>query len=250
VIHKDGIDWFLPPQARANARLAAHGRTVARSLLTISGVLSLVLVVFLLVRDRPSALELSVFAAAMVTPVLAAVCIRFAPNPTGVLLLTNLAGIAYVAIWASVTGGVLSVAIPWLIALLATLGTFGKARVLLVAFVADVLVLVGLYLGTANGLLQHNLVPPEEAMTLALIAQLSSLAVVAMARPDRGARPGGRQGKRPARRAAPATHRRWPAGIDRLCREEGWRCALFVCQPALCRAPGENTGGSRWPSPR
>ena len=181
MIHKDGIDWFLPPQARANARLAAHGRTVARSLLTISGVLSLVLVVFLLVRDRPSALELSVFAAAMVTPVLAAVCIRFAPNPTGVLLLTNLAGIAYVAIWASVTGGVLSVAIPWLIALLATLGTFGKARVLLVAFAADVLVLVGLYLGTANGLLQHNLVPPEEAMTLALIAQLSSLAVVAMA---------------------------------------------------------------------
>ena len=179
--HKDGIDWFLPPQARANARLAAHGRTVARSLLTISGVLSLVLVVFLLVRDRPSALELSVFAAAMVTPVLAAVCIRFAPNPTGVLLLTNLAGIAYVAIWASVTGGVLSVAIPWLIALLATLGTFGKARVLLVAFAADVLVLVGLYLGAANGLLQHNLVPPEEAMTLALIAQLSSLAVVAMA---------------------------------------------------------------------
>lgn len=178
---KQALDWFVPPHARANARLAANGRSVAGSLLTISAVLSLVLVVFLLVRSRPSTVELAVFAAAVATPVLAAVCIRFVANPTGILLLTNLAGIAYVAIWAAVTGGVLSVAVPWLIALLATLGTFGKARVLLVAFAADALVLVGLYLGSARGLLPQSPVAEAEAMTLALIAQISSLAVVAMA---------------------------------------------------------------------
>jgi PAS domain S-box-containing protein len=181
VTGKQALDWFVPPHARANARLAANGRTVAGSLLTISAVLSLVLVVFLLVRSRPSTVELAVFAAAIATPVLAAVCIRFVANPTGILLLTNLAGIAYVAIWAAVTGGVLSVAVPWLIALLATLGTFGKARVLLVAFAADALVLVGLYLGSARGLLPQSPVADAEAMTLALIAQISSLAVVAMA---------------------------------------------------------------------
>lgn len=181
MIFRPFLDWFVPSSARADERLADRARTVAGSLLTISGTLALVLVPFLLVRSRPSPIELATFAAALATPVLAALAIRCAVNTTSALLLTNLAGIACVAIWAAVTGGVLSVAMPWLIALLATLGTFGKARVLLVAFAVDAAVVVGLYLGSANDLLPPSILPVEESLTLALIAQISSLGVVAMA---------------------------------------------------------------------
>ncbi len=178
---KDLLDWFVPPQAHANPQLVARARTIAGSLLTISGVVSVLLTVFMLVRSEPSAIELVLFSASIATPVLAAVSIRFTSRPSRMLLLTNLAGIAYVAVWAAVTGGVLSVAVPWLIALLATLGTFGKARMLLVAFAVDVVVLVGLYLGNLTGRLPSNLLPAEETMTMTFLAQLSSLAVVAMA---------------------------------------------------------------------
>ena len=181
MIGKDVFDWFVPAHARSNRRLAARARTVAQSLLTISGVVSAVLMVFLSMRSAPSTIELALFALAIATPVLAAIGVRLASNPVGVLLLTNLAGIVYVAVWAWVTGGMLSAATPWLIALLATLGTFGKARVLLFAFAADVVVLVALYLGTLNGVLPENRVPAEETMTLTFLAQISSLVVVAMA---------------------------------------------------------------------
>jgi len=173
------IDWLVPP--RADARVAARARIVARSLLTISAVVSLLLVAFFAVRSRPSTLELTLFAVAIMTPVGAAVALRFVSRPTEVLLLTNLLGSAYVAVWAFATGGVLSAAVPWLIALLATLGTFGRARLLLAAFAIDILLLVALYWATVRELLPPNLVPAEEAALLAFIGQLSSLVVVAMA---------------------------------------------------------------------
>ncbi|MEF8769859.1 MAG: ATP-binding protein [Candidatus Accumulibacter phosphatis] len=173
------IDWFVPP--RADARVAARARIVARSLLTISAVVSLLLVAFIVVRSRPSTLELTLFAVAILTPVGAAAAIRFVSRPTEVLLLTNLLGSVYVVVWAFATGGVLSAAAPWLIALLATLGTFGRARVLLAAFAIDILLLFALYWATVCGLLPPNLVPAEEAALLAFIGQLSSLVVVAMA---------------------------------------------------------------------
>ena len=173
-MQQDVFDCFVPPQARLDARLAERAKAVARSLLTISVVVSLLLLVFLLVRSRPSSIELALFAAAAVTPALAAVAIRFSPSPLGVLLLTNIAGIAYVGIWAYVTGGVLSVALPWLIALLATLGTFGNPRVLLGTFATGALVLAALYTVTVKGLLPPSLVPAEEAALLAFIAHAMS----------------------------------------------------------------------------
>ncbi|EXI67430.1 MAG: putative diguanylate cyclase [Candidatus Accumulibacter adjunctus] len=173
------IDWFVPPAA--DARVAARARVVAGSLLTISAVVSLLLLVFIGLRSRPSTLELGLFAVAIMTPVGAAIAIRYVSRPTEVLLVTNVLGSAYVAVWAFASGGVLSAATPWLIALLATVGTFGRARVLLVAFAIDVALLTGLYWATGRDLLPASVVPAEEAALLAFIGQLSSLAVVAMA---------------------------------------------------------------------
>jgi len=177
----DPFDWFVPPANRGNARVAARTRAVVGSLLVISAVVALVLVAFLFVRSQPTGIELLLFAAGIGTPILAALAMRFARDPAHVLQVTNLVGIFYIAAWAYFSGGILSVATPWLIALLSTLGAFGNRRVLLLTCAGNAKALAALYALTQTGRLPPSVVPADEQATLAFLSQLSSLAVVAFA---------------------------------------------------------------------
>ncbi len=177
----DFFDWFVPPAVRGDARLSFRVRGVVKALLAITLVVAVLLGAFLLVREQPSAIELRLFAAATAMPVLAALSIRFTGRIAAILILTNLAGIFCVAAWAWASGGIQSVAAPWLLALLAALGAFGNIRVLLIAFVADVAVLAALYLAGVTHRLPPSVVPAGEAASLTLLSLLSSVFVVALA---------------------------------------------------------------------
>ena len=175
------FDWFVPAGARANARESARIRAAARALLAISAVVSGLLIAFLIARREPSAFEWLLFAAAIGTPLLGAVGLRSARDVDGLLIVVNLAGIACVAAWAFTTGGVRSAATPWLVALLATLVTFGNRRLLAAAVTADLAAITGLYLAEVTGTLPESLVPPAERPALALLGHASAVLIVGFA---------------------------------------------------------------------
>jgi signal transduction histidine kinase len=175
------LDWFVPPAARADPARASRYRGIAKSLLTISVTMAIVLQGYLLVRSSPTLAELALFAACIVAPVLGALVVRASGRIVHGLVLTNLAGILLVGLWAYLTGGILSVALPWFLGNLALLATFGNMLLLSVAGGALVVVIVALYLMTVRGWIPDSLVPAEHSHELMLLSMVSSVLVVVFA---------------------------------------------------------------------
>jgi len=177
----DLFDWFVPEHARGDATRETRHKGIAKSLLSISAVVSILFVAYAIVRVAPTGLEFVLFAAAVATPILGAVALRFLRRVTPALVLTNLGGVLIVAVWSFATGGLQSPALPWLLALLAILSTFGNVAILLTVAMIDVAAIVSLYAATANGWLPSSRVPEETAPALMLVAMLSAVALVLLA---------------------------------------------------------------------
>ena len=175
------IDWFVPPRALADPVWGPRHRGITKSLLAISLTVTVLMVLYLLVRSAPTAAELGLFGAAIVIPVFGALLIRRSGRILHGLVLTNLAGILLVGLWAYLTGGILSVAVPWLLANLALLATFGNMLLLGVAGGAVMAVIVLLYGLTIRGWVPSSLVPPALTHELMLLSTLSSVAVLVFA---------------------------------------------------------------------
>ncbi len=175
------IDMFVPPVARGDPDRAVQHRGIAKSLLAISLTVALLLLFFLLVRRNPTAAELALFAAAIVIPTAGALLIRATGRITYGLILTNFAGALLVGFWAFLTGGILSPAVPWLLAILALLSTFGNMLLLGFAGGAVMLVVIVLYGLSIRGWMPMSLVPPAMTHELMLLSLLSSIAVVVFA---------------------------------------------------------------------
>ena len=175
------IDWFVPPASRADPVWGDRHRGVAKSLLAISATVAILLIGYLLVRNAPSVAELVLFAAAIVIPLCGALLIRGSGRIVHGLILTNLAGVLLVGVWAYLTGGILSVAIPWFLANLALLSTFGNMLLLGFAGGAVMIVVVTLYGLSIRGWIPMSLVPPALTHELMLLSMLSSVAVLVFA---------------------------------------------------------------------
>lgn len=175
------IDWFVPPASRADPVWGDRHRAVAKSLLAISATLAILLIGYLLVRRAPSAAELILFAAAIVIPGCGALLIRASGRIVHGLILTNLAGILLVGMWAYLTGGILSVAVPWMLANLALLATFGNLLLLGVAGGGVMFVVIVLYGLSIRGWIPMSLVPPALTHELMLLSMLSAVAAVVSA---------------------------------------------------------------------
>jgi hypothetical protein len=139
------------------------------------------LLFYLLVRSAPTKSELVLFATCIVIPVLGALLIRGSGRILYGLVMTNLAGILLVGLWAYLTGGILSPAMPWFLANLALLATFGNMLLLGVAGGALLLTIAALYFASIRGWLPLSLVPPGLAQELMLLAMLSSVIAVVFA---------------------------------------------------------------------
>ena len=167
--------WFVPNAARADARLSQRYQGIAAALLFISFVTLFIPPVFLLLNGAASAGMWVLLLGPIVIPVAGAAYIRFSANITHGLLLTNFAAIVLVAAWAWVSGGILSFALPWLIANLSLLLTFGNASILAGAGGMVLATLAGLYLAQRAGLL------PPSYFAAAVLPEMATLAYITSA---------------------------------------------------------------------
>jgi signal transduction histidine kinase len=175
------IDWFVPPRYRGDLQRVDRYRGIAKSMLAISVTVLVLLLLYLMVRSRASPQELAVFAAAFLFPILGAALIRFTANITFSLLATNFAGIAVVAWWCAVTGGIASFAAPLFLPNLMVLATFGSITLVIVTAALLMLTLGGLYTATAQGWLPASVVPAQEAPVLMFLTMLAGVGVVVLA---------------------------------------------------------------------
>lgn len=175
------IDWFVPPDILDNPRKAARHKGIAKSLLAISLVTSLALCGAFLAQDHFPAVELALFAAAILTPIFGALLTRATGDITLGLLVTNIGGILIVSIWAFLTGGINSIALPIFLANLALLSTSGNAALLLTTGAAMMVALVFLFLATSLNWLPASFVLDTEIPALMLTSMLASVGLVVLA---------------------------------------------------------------------
>jgi signal transduction histidine kinase len=177
----DLIDWFVPPAVRDDPRKNTRHRGIAKSLLTISAVVSLMLVGIVMARGHLPAVEYALFAAGILTPVLGAVLIRATADITLGLVVANMGGIIIIAVWAFLTGGIISIALPGFLANLALLSTFGNVAILLVTGAALAAALVFLYLATTMGWIPASFIAASQAPGVMLTSMLGSAGMVVLA---------------------------------------------------------------------
>ena len=177
----DVIDWFVPPAVRDDPRSNTRHRGIAKALLTISLVVWLMLLAVVAVRGHLPAVEYVLFAAGILAPVLAALLIRATADITLGLVVANFGGVLIVGIWAFLTGGIISIALPGFLANLALLSTFGNAAILLVTGAALAVALVFLYLATSMGWVPVSFIAAADAPEVMLITMLGSAGMVVLA---------------------------------------------------------------------
>ena len=177
----DVITWFVPPSVLADPRRTTRHRGIAKSLLAISLVTSLICFGYVFVRGNLFAAEYALFAVAICTPTLGALLIRATGDITLGLVTTNIGGILIVAVWAFLTGGVRSVALPVFLANIALLSTFGNAAILLLMGGTLMAALVFLYLATTLGWLPASFIPDSATPGLMLTSMLGSVGLVVLA---------------------------------------------------------------------
>lgn len=177
----DVIDWFVPPAVRDDPRKNTRHRGIAKSLLTISLVATVMLLGIRLVSGHLPPAHLILFVAAIGTPILGAALIRVTADIMLGLVVTNIGGIVIVGVWAFITGGINSIALPGFLANLALLSTFGHVALLLVTGAALAAALAFLYLATAAGWLPASVVSDAELPGLMLTSMLGSAMMVVLA---------------------------------------------------------------------
>jgi len=174
------FDWFVPAHARGDGARETRHKGVAKALLSISAVVSILFAAYWIVRGSLDWLEIGLFTAAIATPAAGALALRFLRRATPALVVTNLGGVLIVTVWSFATGGMQSPALPWLVALLAVLSTFGNVAILILVAAIDVAAIVFLYAATLSGWLPASVVADTTVSSLMLLAMLSAVAVVAL----------------------------------------------------------------------
>jgi len=177
----DIISWFVPPSVLGDPRKTTRHKGIAKSLLVISLVTSLMFIGDISVRGDLPSTEYALFAVAICTPTLGALLIRATGDITLGLVTTNIGGILIVAVWAFLTGGITSFALPIFLANLALLSTFGNAAILLGMGAILMAALVFLYLATSLGWLPPSFVPDSATPALMLTSTLGAVGLIVLA---------------------------------------------------------------------
>lgn len=177
----DVITWFVPPNALPDPRRNTRHRGIAKSLLTISLVVSLMYLGVAFVRGTMPFAEHVMFAAGILTPVFGALLIRVTGDISLGLVVTNIGGILVIAVWAFLTGGITSIALPGFLANIALLSTFGNPAILLVMGAILGAALLFLYTATMQSWLPISMIPDTEMPGLMLTSMLGSVGIVVLA---------------------------------------------------------------------
>jgi signal transduction histidine kinase/ActR/RegA family two-component response regulator len=216
----DFLDLLVPPAAREQPRLRLRHRGIAKSLLSISAVVAVLLVAYLLVRRELPRQEALLFSLAIAFPTLGALFIRVTGRIALGLFLINMAGIGIVTLWCGLTGGITSVALPWFLPNLFVLSTFGDRRMLVSAAFILSTALAFLFHATRMGWLPPDQVPAGLLPAFALLSMVSSVAVVVIvAVAVAGEREKSKRVLREAKEAAEAANRAKSAFLSAMSHE-------------------------------
>ena len=177
----DVIGWFVPPDALDDPRKNTRHRGITKAMLTISLVVSLMLIGMIVVRETMPAAEYALFAAGIITPIFGALLIRVTGDISLGLVLTNIGGILIIGVWAFLSGGINSIALPGFLANLALQSTFGNTAILLVTGALLAAALIFLYAATILDWLPINMITDAEMPGLMLTAMLGSVGMVVLA---------------------------------------------------------------------
>ncbi|MDA8259447.1 MAG: HAMP domain-containing sensor histidine kinase [Betaproteobacteria bacterium] len=177
----DVIGWFVPPDALDDPRKNTRHRGIAKAMLTISLVVSLMLIGMIVVRATMPTAEYALFAAGIITPIFGALLIRVTGDISLGLVLTNIGGILIIGVWAFLSGGINSIVLPGFLANLALQSTFGNTAILLVTGALLAAALVFLYAATVLDWLPVNMITDAEMPGLMLTAMLGSVGMVVLA---------------------------------------------------------------------
>lgn len=216
----DLLDSLVPPGARGDHRHRLRYRGVAKSLLSISGVVATLFLAYLFLRPELTQEEAFLFIAAILSPMLGALVVRLTGRIELGLFLTNTAGIGIVAFWCWVTGGITSVALPWFLPNLFLLSTFGSRRMLATTAGSLLGVLTLLFLATRHGWLPPNQIPEALIPAFRFLSMLSSVVVIVVAAiAVTGEREKSKRHLREAKNAAEAANRAKSAFLTSMSHE-------------------------------
>ena len=161
--------------------LVVRFRGIAAALLSITLVTSALALVYAGLRAHVSNAEWLMLIGGIVFPLCGALYIRRTANIKQGLVLTNLAGIAVVVGWALITGGIGSIALPWLIANLGLICTFGSLAIPLAIGITVIAVMAGLYMLTRFDLLPASIIGAEALPEMHALALISSATLMVFA---------------------------------------------------------------------
>ena len=171
------LDWFVPPGVRGDAALSNRYRGAAKALQVVSTVVFGLFIAYLAVIDQPPRQELGLFGAAIAVPLLGAVLMRLTANIALSLLLTNMGGVLLVTVWSYLSGGILSPAAPWALALMAVWSRFGNRTFVLAAGLFASACMAALYYATVHDMLPGSMMREDQLTLYGLLSLLSATAV-------------------------------------------------------------------------
>ena len=175
------LDWFVPPIVRGDVRLRTRHHGIAVALLSIAIMALLVAALYVAMKAQISPGEWLLLGAGIAFPVLGALHVRAFARTEESLVLVNVAGIAIVFGWAMLTGGISSIAMPWLVANLSLICIFGSASVFLLVGTLVLCAQIGLYVLGRSGFVPASIIPTASIDEFALLASATSTAVVVVA---------------------------------------------------------------------
>ena len=175
------LDWFVPPAVRGDARLRTRHHGVALALLCISLMALFLSGLYVLMKTQMSPGEWLLLIAGIVFPVIGAWHIRTFARIDEALVLVNVAGVAVVFGWAVLSGGISSIAMPWLVANLSLICIFGNAAVFLLVGGCVLCAQLGLYALGRAGYIPPSIITSATLDEFALLASATSTAVVVVA---------------------------------------------------------------------
>ncbi|MDP6876690.1 MAG: HAMP domain-containing sensor histidine kinase, partial [Alphaproteobacteria bacterium] len=174
------VDFFVPEQAHENERFAYLCRSVVQSFLTISIVAAVVAICYFTMRENPVPLEYALLLGGTVSPVAGALFLRLTAWVNTSVILTCLIGVSVITVYAMLSNGLSSPALPFLFGFLVMGSGFERRRITVAISVLIATALSLLYVpGTFNlrPAYQIPLGDPPLLQYLGLMAGLTLMAI-------------------------------------------------------------------------
>ncbi len=175
------VGFFLPAGALRDFRSPQRFVVSIRAFLIITVIASISAPAYLFFFPDASLLEIVLILLGAAAPLVGALIVKFSASLTSAVLIANLVGVAVLAYFCWLTGGILSPVIPWFLGCLALVSGFGDLRVTVIITAAMLSAIVAMYVGAELGLQPESLVHEDNRNGLHFVGIIGTALLVAIA---------------------------------------------------------------------